>query len=130
MRLIAHLRSSAALLLVVLLSGSTALSLALCASEGGHARCAVQMPRPSASQDGCHRPQLPALNLSCCCDGDNATTPMGAPGTTDIAGTAKSPTVFPVGARAGTDAGIRAGETALAPTHTRPLFTLYSTFLI
>lgn len=88
------------------------------------------MPQPPASHDGCHKSQPPAANLSCCCDRDAATTPMGVPGTTDIANTALSVTVSPVDASVGTEGSVHALETTVVLTHTRPLFTLFSAFLI
>lgn len=129
MHLPARVRSSA-LILAVLLFGSTALPLALCAFEGERAHCAAQIPQPPASRDGCHKSQPPAANLSCCCDRDDATTPMGVPGTADIASAALSVTLSPVGATVPTAASVPALETTVVMTRTRPLFTLFSTFLI
>lgn len=87
------------------------------------------MPQQPASHDGCRESQAPAASLSCCCD--NAAVPTSTPATTIIAegsfgvmmsvAAAVAPTTEPLN---------HVLEATVFRTHTRPLFTLFSAFLI
>jgi hypothetical protein len=129
MDLTAPVRSSLPLVLAVLLFGNTALPLVLCASDGTQTRCAAEMSQPAASRDGRHDTQAPAASLSCCCDQDDAAVPASAPATTTIEHVALSLAASPV-APVVLSQDIAAAAPPLLATPARPLFTLFSAFLI
>jgi hypothetical protein len=125
----APVRSSLPLVLAVLLFGNTALPMVLCASDDRRTGCAVEMPQPVASHDGHSESQAPATALSCCCDQDDALVPASAPATTTIEHVALSVAASPV-APVVLSQDVAAAAPPLLATRTRPLFTLFSAFLI
>ena len=123
------LRSSTALVLVVLLFSSTTLPLALCASEARQARRAAETPQPPASHDSCHKSPPPGASLSCCCD--NAPVPTSTPATTIIVESSFGFVMSVVAARAPATEGLsHVLEASVLRIHSRPLFTLFSAFLL
>lgn len=120
-----------ALAVVALLVGTPALPLALCAAEAGQAHCAADMPRQAGSDHGCHDSDTPPpASMSCCCDRESGTVPLAPPTIADAAGGPLAVAVSPVDAVV-PDGPVRAGiESTILLTRHRPLFTLFSAFLI
>jgi hypothetical protein len=131
MHVSARLRSSTALVFVVSLFASTALPLTLCAAESDRACCTEDMPRQTAPHSGCHESENPPVSLSCCCDRDDATVPAITPATIIFADGSLSVVVPAVAAAAPTTKPLNhVLETTVHRIHARPLFTLFSAFLI
>ena len=87
------------------------------------------MPQQPPSHDGCRESQTPAASLSCCCDND--TVPTSTPATTIIAEGSFGVVMSVVANLAPTADGLNHGcESTILLTRTRPLFTLFSAFLI
>jgi hypothetical protein len=125
-----RLRSSTALAFVVSLFASTAMPSALCAAEGDRACCTAVTPRQTAHA-GCHESEHPPVSLSCCCDRDDATAPAITPATIIIADGSLSVVVPAVAAAGPTTTPLNhVLETTPHRIHARPLFTLFSAFLI
>ena len=129
MHLSAPLRSLTAMVVVVLLCGTTALPLALCASRSTRAGCAALRQQP-ASHASCHEPQVPATSLSCCCAA--ASDPTSTPATSIVPASLLPVIVSVVGAVVppATEGLNRVFESAPLKGHAPPLFTLHSAFLI
>jgi hypothetical protein len=131
MSISARLRSSIALVIVAVLLGTPALPLALCLAEGGQVHCAADMPRQAGSDHGCHDSDTPPpASMSCCCDRDAGAVPLAPPTIADAVGAPLSLAVSPV-EPVMPDGAVAAGiaNTVLLTRH-RPLFTLFSAFLI
>lgn len=124
MSLSARLRSWIALPVVGVLLGTPA--LALCAYDG-----APDMPSQVASHHGCDEPETPEpAAMACCCDRDAGTLPPITTTLTDLAGAPLAITASPVDPFLPGDAAQGATESTVLLTRYRPLFSLFSTFLL
>ena len=128
-------RSSIALVVVATLLGVAAAPLTLCAAEREKAHCPVKAAQqakaaqPEASHHTCQeQPEAPPTALSCCCDETNLpVTPANAPNTVGAAPIASPSIVDVVVLRR----ELRpATEVTGLPARHRPLFTLFSSFLL
>ena len=127
MHLSARFRSSTALIVIVLLCGTTALPLILCATDSMGARCALQ--QRVAAQVRCHEAQLPAASLSCCCE--TASDPTSTPATSIVAESSLSLVVSIAEAVPPKIEGLTTLlESAALKLHAPPLFTLHSALLL
>lgn len=131
MSLSARLRSSMVLPVVAVLVGTPALPLALCALDGDRVPCAADMPRQVGSHHGCDESETPPLaTMTCCCDRDAGTTPLITTTLTEVAGAPLAIAASPVDPVVPGEAARTGIESTVLLTRHRPLFTLFSTFLI
>lgn len=130
MSLSARLRSWMVLPVVAVLLGTPVVPLALCAADD-QVPCAADMPRQAASHHACDESETPPpATMSCCCDRDAGTSPLISTTLTELAGAPLAIAVSPVDPVLPGDAAQRAIESTVPLTRHRPLFTLFSTFLI
>jgi hypothetical protein len=125
-----RLQSSMALAVVAVLLSTPTLPLAFCAAERGQVHCEADTPRRAGAEPRCHDSDAPPAAMTCCCDDDAGTLPLMTTARTEVTrallAIAVSPVepVIPGGA-------VRAGiASPVLLTRHRPLFTLFSTFLI
>ena len=131
MSLSARRRSWMVLPVIAVLLGTPALPLALCAFDGDRAPCAADIPRQLGSHHGCDQSETPVLaTLTCCCDRDAGTLPLTTTTRTNVAGAPLAIAVSPVDAVVPGQAAPAGTESTLLLTRHRPLFTLFSAFLI
>ena len=111
-----------------MLFGATALPQVVCASHGNDTHCAAQMDPSTATHESCHESQTPTESLSCC---DHTALQTSTPATTVVAPNSFSvvmsdvATVVPA-----TEESRQVFETKILQSHSPPLFTLFSVFLI
>jgi hypothetical protein len=131
MSLSARLRSWMVLPVVAVLLGTPTLPLAICAFDRDQVPCAADMPRQAASQHACDESETPQpASMSCCCDRDAGTLPLISTTLTELAGAPLAIAVSPVDPAMPGEAGQGAIESTVLLTRHRPLFTLFSAFLI
>ena len=131
MSLSARFRSWMVLPIVAVLMGTPALPLALCAFTGNPVPCAADMTRQVGSHHQCDESGTPPpATMTCCCDRDAGTLPLTMTRLTEVAGAPLAIAISPVDPVT-PDGVVRGGieSTALLTRH-RPLFQLFSTFLI
>lgn len=129
MHLSGRLRSSTALALLMLLLSSTTGPLALCASGITRGPCAPQRHQQARTSKSCHESQAPAMTLSCCCN--TADDPASTPAPSILAERALNSVVSVVAVIVPAIQGVpHVLESRVLLSHLRPLFTLYSAFLI
>jgi hypothetical protein len=130
MSLSGRLRSWVVLPVVAVLLGTPALPLALCAA-GDQVPCAADMPQEAASHHGCDESETPQpASMSCCCDRDAGTLPLISTTLTELAGAPLAIAASPVDPVMPGEAARTGIESTVLLTRHRPLFTLFSTFLI
>ena len=130
MSLSGRLRSWVVLPVIAVLLGTPVLPLALCMA-GDQARCAADMPQQAASRHGCDESETPQpASMSCCCDRDGGNLPLIPTTLTELAGAPLAMTASPVDPVLPGEAVRGAIENTVLLTRHRPLFTLFSTFLI
>lgn len=130
MSLSARLRSWMVLPVVAVLLGTPALPLALCAADD-QVPCAADMPRQAASHHACVESEKPQpASMSCCCDRDAGTLPLISTTLTELAGAPLAIAASPVDPVIPGEAARTGIESTVLLTRHRPLFTLFSTFLI
>ena len=123
-------RSWIVLPVVGVLLGALASPLALCDIRGGQVRCAAGVPRQAESLDRCHESEaLSPASMTCCGDRDARIMPLTLTTLTDLAGAPLATTASPVDPVIGDEPPQGPIEGTVLTRH-RPLFTLFSTFLI
>lgn len=129
MFLSARLRSSITLGIVAVLVGTVAGPLTLCEAERGRVHCPATVSPDVAPHHACDDPEAASTALSCCRDND-ASVPL-IPATTSDGASAAASSVASVVDDVVLNRALRpVTESTGLPAHHRPLFTLFSTFLI
>ena len=118
-----------ALAIVAVLLGLPALPLAWCAAEAGEIHCSDKIARDATPPHGCHDVEAPPAALSCCCD-DDANVPVTPPTSSDGASAAASSVVSALDDDVPRRELRAVAETAGLTADRRPLFKLFSAFLI
>ena len=128
-----RLRSSVAVALVTTLLGVLAAPLTLCTAEEAH--CPLQaapqasVAQAAASHHTCQQSEAPRTALTCCCD-DEANIP-GVPATApDVVSAAPTVLASAVDVIVLSPALRLATDTSALTVRHRPLFELFSAFLI
>ena len=130
MSLSGRLRSWVVLPVIAVLLGTPVLPLALCAA-GDQVPCAADMPQQAASHHGCDESETPPpASMTCCCDRDAGSRPLIPTTLTEFAGAPLAITASPVDSVLPGEAVRGAIESTVLLTRHRPLFTLFSTFLL
>lgn len=130
MSLSGRLRSWVVLLVVAVLLGTPALPLAICAA-GDQVPGAPDMEQQAAAHHGCDESETPQpASMSCCCDRDAGTLPPISTTLTKLAGAPLAIAASPVDPFIPGEAAPDTIESTVLLTRHRPLFTLFSTFLI
>jgi len=114
---------------VAVLLGTSLLPLALCQADD-QVPCAAERARQVDSHHGCHEASPPSAMRTCCCDRDAGTLPLIPTTPTDLVGAPLAIAAWPVDAVVPAEAAEGAIESTVVWTRHRPLFTLFSTFLI
>lgn len=123
MHLLVRLRSAAAASIIAVLLGAMTLPFGDCAPESRDIRCAAGESSHAAAAGACH---TPAADASCSCDDGAGPALATAAGIEHLAmSPARVPGDVVVMAQ---DRGMTA--TAILPGCRRPLFTLFSAFLV
>lgn len=131
MPLSARLRSWVVLPVVAVLLGTPALPLALCACDRDPVSCVADMPLQVGSHHDRDEPEAPPpATMTCCCDRDAGTMPLITTTLTEVAGAPWVIAVSPVDPVVPREAAEGVLESTVLLTRHRPLFTLFSAFLI
>ncbi len=115
------------MMLALVLVGASTAPLLACMAQSESERCPMQQAQESDHR--CHDTEAPAAQMSCCCSAKDSSVPPLARDTSVNADTALSATTaFGDVEPARTPRHVV--ETTTNRTRTRPLFTLFSAFLI
>lgn len=115
-------------MLALMLVGGTAAPLVPCTGKSDPARCPMEMAQ-EPDHVACHDTETPPAQMSCCCTARESSVP---PNAADSRLNAEAPlsTAPAFGEAEPARRPHRVVETTTNRTHARPLFTLFSAFLI